>query len=115
MRDARSGTTAAGSGGVAAGLVVGSVIDPQQVGNAHIRAHASEGQLFRTVVKDALQACGVSSTVFVEKQLAVTAPRELSQSEDTIKQTVASFGKSLKGPWRADEKAAAIAAWMALK
>jgi hypothetical protein len=115
VREARSGTKAAGNAGVAAGLVVGSVIDPQQVGNPHIRAHASEGQLFRTVVEDALHACGVLSTVFVEKHLAVTAPRELRHSEDTIRQTVASFGKSLQGPWRADEKAAAIAAWMALK
>src|SRR5476651_107127 len=38
-----------------AGLVVGSVIDPRTVGNPHIRAHASEGQLFRTVLADALQ------------------------------------------------------------
>src|SRR5712691_8182488 len=28
-----------------AGLVVGSVIDPERVGNPHIRAHASEGRL----------------------------------------------------------------------
>src|SRR5438445_13474336 len=36
-----------------AALVVGSVIDPQQVHNPHIRAHAQEGRLFRTVVEDA--------------------------------------------------------------
>jgi hypothetical protein len=120
VRDACSGTKTAGKGGggadaVVAGLVVGSLIDPQQVGNPHIRAHASEGQLFRTVVEDALRGCGVSSTVVVEKQLAVTATRELGQTEDRIKQTVAGLGKSLTGPWRADEKAAAVAAWMALK
>jgi hypothetical protein len=30
----------------AAGLVVGSVIDPNRIGNPHIRAHALEGALF---------------------------------------------------------------------
>ena len=37
----------AGCGGAA--LVVGSVIDPASVANPHIRAHASEGALFRDV------------------------------------------------------------------
>src|SRR6185295_14108386 len=49
--------------GLRAGLVVGSVIDPQQVGNPHIRAHANEGKLFRTVVEDALKAHGVACDV----------------------------------------------------
>ena len=34
----------------AAGLVVGSTIDPDTIANPHIRAHAFEGRLFRTVV-----------------------------------------------------------------
>jgi len=39
-----------------AALVVGSLIDPAKVGNPHIRAHALEGQLFRTVLAEALQS-----------------------------------------------------------
>ena len=97
-----------------AALVVGSVIDPQQVGNPHIRAHANEGRLFRTVVADALRSHGVACDVIVEKQLASTAVAGLRIPESAIKQKLTAFGKAVGGPWRADEKAAATAAWLAL-
>jgi hypothetical protein len=97
-----------------AGLVVGSTIDPQQVANPHIRAHASEGRLFRTVVEDALRAHGVSCTIILDKQLAAAAAMELRCGAPAIKQTIAELGKTIGGSWRADDKAAAIAAWLAL-
>ena len=97
-----------------AGLVVGSVIDPQQVGNPHIRAHANEGKLFRTVVEDVLTSHGIACDVIVEKQLAARAAAGLGRSDREIKQTLAAFGKSIGGPWRAEEKAAATAAWLVL-
>jgi len=97
-----------------AGLVVGSVIDPARVANPHIRAHASEGRLFRTVVEDALRAQGIESDVLVEKTLAATAIERLGRPDRDIKRSLAAFGQALGGPWRADEKAAATAAWLAL-
>ena len=36
-----------------AGIVVGSLIDPADIANDHIRIHALEGQLFRGIVKAA--------------------------------------------------------------
>src|SRR5262245_43624963 len=98
-----------------AGLVVGSVIDPTQVGNPHIRAHANEGRLFRTVVEDALKSHGVACDVIVEKQLAARATAGLGRSGGEVKRTVAALGKAIGGPWRAEEKAAATAAWLALR
>ena len=103
-----------GHGAIRAGLVVGSVIDPRQVANPHIRAHANEGKLFRTVVEQALRAHGVSCTVFLEKHLAATAAAALERDAASIRQTLAGFGRALKGPWRAEEKAAATAAWLTL-
>jgi hypothetical protein len=97
-----------------AALVVGSVIDPAQLGNPHIRAHASEGRLFRQAVEEALRAKGVEVSVIVEKALASEAVRRLDRSAVEIKRVVAGLGRSVDGPWRADEKAAATAAWMAL-
>lgn len=97
-----------------AGLVVGSVIDPARVGNLHIRAHASEGQLFRTVLTDALKAHGIDCAVIVDKDLAEKAVQELGRSGVEITRIVAAFGKALGGTWRADEKAACAAAWLAL-
>jgi hypothetical protein len=106
------------SGGFAgcrtAGLVVGSVIDPASVANPHIRAHANEGRLFRTVLEAALAAHGVATAVVVEKRLAETARERLHRNAADIKRTVDAFGKVLGSPWRSDEKAAATAAWIAL-
>lgn len=97
-----------------AGLVVGSVIDPRTVGNPHIRAHAYEGQLFREVLEQALRSSGVPCEVVVEKQLAASAAAALTRSGVEIRNMMAEFGRALGSPWRADEKAAATAAWMML-
>jgi len=97
-----------------AALVVGSVIDPATVGNPHIRAHAHEGRLFRMVLEQALRANHVECSIIVDKRLAVEAPAKLRRSEADIKLLVGQLGRALGGPWRADEKAAATAAWIAL-
>jgi hypothetical protein len=98
-----------------AALVVGSVIDPKQVGNPHIRAHANEGRLFRTVLESALRTHGIPCDVIVEKQLAEKAAKALPCPDSEIKRTLAAFGKTLGGSWRAEEKAASTAAWLALR
>jgi hypothetical protein len=102
------------NGATRASLVVGSLIDPAHVGNAHIRADANEGKLFRTVVEDALKSHGIRCDVVVEKQLSAKATAQLRRRAGDINKTVAGFGKAVGTPWRADEKAAATAAWMAL-
>jgi len=101
-------------GTLRAALVVGSVIDPETIGNPHIRAHAYEGRLFRTVLEEALAARGVTCDVIVEKQLAARAAAALKQPDGRITRALSAFGKTLGSPWRADEKAAATAAWIAL-
>ena len=101
-------------GRVRAALVVGSMIDPTQVGNPHIRAHANEGRLFRTVLESALRGQGIDCDVIVEKQLAERAAKALRRPDGEIKRTLAAFGKALGGSWRAEEKAASTAAWLAL-
>ena len=98
----------------AAVLVVGSLIDPATVANPHIRAHASEGRLFRTVLLSALEASGVTCDVIVEKQLAATAAARLKRRSVDITRALARFGERVGSPWRADEKAASTAAWVAL-
>jgi hypothetical protein len=97
-----------------AGLVVGSEIDPATVANPHIRAHALEGRLFRTVLEDALRSGGVSSLVIVERNAYARAAEVLRRPAVELKQCVAQLGRSLGGPWRADEKTATLAAWLAL-
>ncbi len=95
-------------------LVVGSLIDPARIGNDHIRAHALEGQLFRTALEGAARAARLPCTTLVERSLYETAATRLKRSPDALRRAVTDLGGSLGGPWRADEKAATLAAWLAL-
>jgi hypothetical protein len=103
-----------GYGVVGAGLVVGSLVDPATLHNEHIRAHGLEGQLFRTALEDALRERGLASTVLLEKNAYATASPTLRKSAPEAKKIIAGLGESHEGSWRAEEKLAALAAWMAL-
>jgi len=95
-------------------LVVGSLVDPATLHNEHIRAHGLEGQLFRTVLEDALREQGITCNVLLEKNAYLTAASALRKAASEAKRTIASLGESHEGSWRAEEKLAALAAWMAL-
>src|SRR5207253_9309649 len=93
-------------------LVVGSTIDPATIGNDHIRAHALEGQLFRTALERAARASRLPCTTLVERTLYETAAERFKRPATALKSAVAELGQPVEGPWRADEKAAALAAWV---
>jgi hypothetical protein len=95
-------------------LVVGSEIDPAQVTNPHIRAHALEGRLFATAVEEAMHAEHLACSVIVERKLYTRAAEVLRRSEDDLRRLVTELGRSLGRPWRADEKTSTLAAWLAL-
>jgi len=97
-----------------AALVVGSLVDPATLHNEHIRAHGLEGQLFRTVLEDAFRARKIPCKAFLEKGAYETGAGMLRRTAAQIKRAVAALGESHEGPWRAEEKLAALAAWMAL-
>jgi hypothetical protein len=97
-----------------AALVVGSLIDPATLHNKHIRAHGLEGQLFRTVLEETFRARKISCEAFLEKGAYETAAGMLRRAPAQIKRAVAGLGESHEGSWRAEEKLAALAAWMAL-
>jgi len=98
-----------------AGLVVGSMIDPDSIANSHIRAHALEGRLFRTTLAAALQSRGIHCAIFTERDAYATAAEALGKSPTQIKYTVTRLGDSANGAWRAEQKLAALAAWLALR
>lgn len=97
-----------------AAMVVGSLVDPSTLHSEHIRAHGLEGQLFRTVLADAFRARGISCAMFVEKEAYARAAEKLHTTEAAAKRTVAQLGESHEGSWGAEEKMAALAAWVAL-
>jgi hypothetical protein len=99
---------------VGAGIVVGSTVDPQTIRNDHIRAHAEEGQLFRVVIEDALKLSRLKSSVTREKDSIDEGRKMLGISEQKLRTELAKMGKAVEGSWRAEEKAATLAALMAL-
>lgn len=99
---------------VGVGIVAGSVVDPATIANEHIRAHAAEGRLFREVIERAARTARLRATVVVEKQLLDRAAKALRRSARGLKDRVSALGQDLDGSWRAEDKAAALVAWMAL-
>lgn len=99
---------------VGAGIVAGSLIDPATIGNEHIRIHALEGQLFRGIVSDAAARRHLPLAVWRERNLYQAAAQRLKRLEPDIRQALTALGRARGGPWRAEHKAAALAAWLVL-
>jgi hypothetical protein len=96
------------------GIVVGSLIEPDKIANDHIRIHALEGRLFRTVVAEAAERHEVPYTIWREKDLHATAADVLGRPEAFIRRRATALGTGASGSWRAEQKAATTAAWMVL-
>ncbi len=86
----------------------------EKIGSTHIRAHAAEGVLFREVLEVGAAANGLPNRRFDERSLDAIAELELKLPIARIKAQLAEMGRSAGSPWRADEKTAATAAWLAL-
>ena len=97
-----------------AGVVVGSLVDPRTIGNDHIRIHALEGQLFRTVVQTSLSRRGVKCSVWRDRDLFGVASQRLRRPESALRAALLNLGREVPGSWRAEQKAAALAAWIVL-
>src|SRR5205823_9720473 len=86
--------------------------------NPHIRAHALEGRLFRSAVKQTLQDHEIRTEVLLERDAYPSVAAWLKQSGDDVKRAIQDLGRSEPakgGPWRADQKLAALAALFALR
>lgn len=97
-----------------AGVVVGSLSDPGRITNDHVRIHALEGRLFRQVVEDAARAISLQCSVWRERDLYAVAATALGKPEQHVRATLAGLRDSVAGPWRAEQKSAALAAWLVL-
>jgi hypothetical protein len=94
-----------------AGVVVSSLTDPMSIVNQHMRAHASEGRLFRTVLAAALEQCGVTVRVILERDVYNLLGKALRRTPTEAKHKVTALGEAV-GRWRAEQKVAAAAAWL---
>ena len=85
-----------------------------RIGNPHIRAHAAEGILFRRVLELGARTNGLQSQTFSDRDFESIMAAQLSGNHSKIKQRLDNLRQSVSPPWRADEKAAAMAAWILL-
>ena len=97
-----------------AGVVVGSLIAAETIANDHIRIHALEGQLFRTAVQDGLARHRLPCATWRERDLLQVAVKQLGRTESSLQRVLTSLGREAAGPWRAEQKRAALAAWIVL-
>jgi hypothetical protein len=92
-------------------LVVGSTIDPERIGNEHIRAHASEARLFRVALERAASNVNLPHVTTRERDLRAAIA---TRSGAGLAGRVAALGRVAGRPWGSDEKLAALAAWEAI-
>jgi hypothetical protein len=91
----------------AVGVVGSPPRDLSRIGNQHIRAHAAEGVLFREVL--------VASAGKHRLPVAAHSEKELAGTLASLKSPLTKLGRTAGPPWRADERLAACAAWLALQ
>jgi len=96
------------------GLVVGSLGDPAKLGNPHVRAHAPEGRLYWQVLDAAARELGLVCAVVTEKEIYAKASESLGVKPDALRAAAAELGREVGRPWGAEEKTAALAAWVGL-
>src|SRR6185369_257147 len=88
-----------------AALVVGSQINPANIANPHIRAHALEGRLFRSAVEQTLHDHEIRTEVLLERDAYSSVAARLKQSNDDLKRRIKDLGRSAPakgGPWRSE-------------
>jgi hypothetical protein len=98
-----------------AGLVVGSLVDPDSIANPHVRAHALEGKLFRTALVEALGTARLPCRIVLERNAYAEGEGLLGVKSSELVRRLAELGRPVGRPWGANEKVAALAAWMNLK
>lgn len=118
MNDALARARAAGHGVAACAVLVGEPMPDWSVDEilaVHFRMHKAEGALYRDVLIEAAEACGVMVVPILEKQLAARGDQILKGSLGDVALDLARLGKSAGAPWGKDQKDAALAAAIALE
>jgi hypothetical protein len=81
---------------------------------SHALIHFADGELFRDALRDESRASGLSVTAVKEREIFDHAAKVLRVSAPALKTRVDGMGRALGPPWRADDKLATLAAWIAL-
>jgi hypothetical protein len=115
---ALSAAIGTGSGALAGAVVVGPPAGPPralaEIVRSHTALHTAEGELYRSVVRDACAALGVEAEAVPRKGLVERVADVVGVDLGSVRATVDGLGRTLGPPWRKEQKEAALAAWWGL-
>jgi len=81
---------------------------------SHALIHTADGNHFRAALAQACAAEGLTVTRVPRRELAVRAAAVLRRTPQQLRRVVDSLGRDLGPPWGADQKDAALIAWLVL-
>jgi hypothetical protein len=81
---------------------------------SHALIHTADGDHFRQALADAAQRNGLPVSRIPAKELADHAADRLGRPPASLQQTVKALGREAGSPWGADQKMAALLAWLLL-
>jgi hypothetical protein len=81
---------------------------------SHPMIHTAEGEFFRQAFRDACAELKIPVAGVRERELDERANNALGKHAALVKKKISSTGKILGAPWTTDQKAAALAAALAL-
>lgn len=81
---------------------------------SHPMIHTADGNHFRDALAQASERCGLAVARVPAAKLLDVAATALRLPAADVQKRVASLGKSVGPPWGADQKSAALAAWLLL-
>jgi len=87
----------------------------QKILASHALIHTAEGEFFRNVVREACEHFRIPVMGIRERELDERANATLGKAAARVRQQINGLGKTVGSPWTHDEKAAALAALIALK
>lgn len=81
---------------------------------SHALIHTADGNHFREALEAGCSALGLPATRIRQRELEGLAARELKRRGDALRATVAALAREAGAPWGADQKGAALIAWLLL-
>jgi len=117
MRRAVSDLAAKGHAVVGCGMLLasGRPLPPlAAILDSHALIHTADGEHFREAIRKAASRAGLPTTEVREKEIWERAGEILGRRADRLRREIDALGKPLGPPWTADQKLAALAAWMSL-
>lgn len=81
---------------------------------AHPLIHTADGEHFRDALTSAASACALPVLRVPLKELSARAAAAIGRPEAALQETLKAMGRAAGPPWTADQKTAALLAWMLL-